>query len=277
MRERLRLLLRSPENWADLREHLGLLLPSLENRAKQSVYAKCGLVLLPGGVLATPVFYFVARSIPLTALALSAVLLGTIALFLDQSLPRVPQRAAQLLLESGLANLGALLEETGVKATAVYLPSNLTGGQPRALIPLSSNNQRPTVSQISSQRLIVEFGPHPEDIGLLVNTPGGGALSLLDEPIGDTSAELEAALAKLLVGAFDIASAVQVNRENGVVTVRVGGMRLHTDDLWVHGILGTPVASVAAAVVAEGLKAPVVVESEERTDGAVTVHLAVTQ
>jgi hypothetical protein len=252
-------------------------LPSGKTRAKQSAYANIGLALLLGGVVATPVFFFVARSVPLTALALSAVLLGTIALFLDRSLPEVPPRAARLLLESGLANLSGLLEETGVSATAVYLPSILTEGQPRALIPLSSHGQRPTVSQINSQHLIVEFGPHPDDIGLLVSTPGGGALSLLDERIGSTSAELESALTKLLVGAFDIASTVQVNQENGLVTVRVGGIRLSTGDLWVHRILGTPVASVAAAVVAEGHKASVIVESEARTKDVVTVRLAVTR
>jgi hypothetical protein len=251
-------------------------LPSQENRASQSAYANIGLGLLLGGILAAPVFFFVANSVPLSALALSAVLLGTIALFLDRSLPQVPPRVAQLLLESGLANLSSLLEETGVSAPAVYLPSTLTEGQPRALIPLSSHGQRPTVSQINSRRLIVEFGAHPDDLGLLVSTPGGSAVSLLDEHIGSTSAELESALTKLLVGAFDIASTVQVNQENGLVMVRVGGMRLSAGDLWVHRILGTTVASVAAAVVAEGRKAPVVVESEARTKDVVTVRLAVT-
>jgi hypothetical protein len=248
-----------------------------ENRSKQSAYANVGLGLLLGGVLTAPVFFFVANSVPLTALALSAVLLGTIAFFLDRSLPQIPPRTAQLLLEAGLANLSALLEETGVSAPAVYLPSILTEGQPRALIPLSSHGQPPTVSQINSQHLIVEFGPHPDDVGLLVSTPGGGALSLLDERIGSTSAELEFALTKLLVGAFDIASTVQVNQENGLVTVQVGGIRLSTSNLWVHKILGTPVASVAASVVAEGRKASVVVESEARTRDVLTVRLAVTR
>jgi hypothetical protein len=261
---------------APMSARLRLPQPSQENRVKQSAYANIGLGLLLGGVVATPVFLFVARSVPLTALALSAVLLGTIALFLDKSLPPVPPRAAQLLLESGLANLSGLLEETGVTATAVYLPSILTEGRPRALIPLSSHDQWPTVSQINSQRLIVEFGPHPDDVGLLVSTPGGGALSLLDERIGSTSAELESALTKLLVGAFDIASTVQVDQEDGLVTVRVGGIRLNTGDLWVYRILGTPVASVVAAVVAEGRKTPLVVESEARTKDVVTVRLAVT-
>ncbi len=254
-----------------------LVLSARENQAKQSAYANIGLSLLLGGVLAALVFFFLANSVPLTALALSAVLLGTIALFLDRSMPQVSLRAAQLLLESGLANLSALLEETGASAPAVYLPSILTEGQPRALIPLSPHGQLPTVTQISSQHLIVEFGPHPDDVGLLVSTPGGGALSLLDERIGSTSAELESAMTRLLVGTFDIASTVQVNQENGLVMVRVGGVRLSTGDLWVHRILGTPVASVAAAVVAEGRKTSVVVESEAWTKDVVTVRLAVAE
>lgn len=249
----------------------------LTNWARRSSYASIGLALVLGGVVAAPVFFFVAGSVALTALALSAVLLGTIALFLDRSLPPIPPRVAQLLLESGLANLSGLLEETGVSATAVYLPSTITGGQPRALIPLSPDGHRPAISQVNAQRLIVEFGPRPEDIGLLVSTPGGSAVSFLDEPLGSTSAELESAITKLLVGVLDIASTVQVDQDNGTVTVRIGGIRLSMGDLWAQRILGSPAASVAATIVAEGLKKAVVIESEAQTADAVTVKLAVTQ
>jgi hypothetical protein len=247
----------------------------MDHLGRQSAYARIGLALLLGGVLGALVFFFVANSVPLTALALSAVLLGTIAFFLDRSLPEVPPRAAQLLLESGLANLGSLLEETGVSAKALYPPSTLTGSQPRALIPLTSDGQRPTVSHVSAHRLIVEFGPRPEDLGLLVSTPGSSAFSFLDEPVGSASSELETALTKLLVGVFDIARTVQVSQENGIVQVRVVGIRLNSGDQWAHRILGTPVASVAATVVAEGLKAPVVVESEARTGDTLNVRLEV--
>jgi hypothetical protein len=216
----------------------------------------------------------VANSVPLTALALSAVLLGTIALFLDRSLPEISPRAAQMLLESGLANLASLLEEMGVSAKALYLPSTLGGTPPRALIPLGPDGQH-TISKIGAQRLIVEFGPRPEDLGLLVSTPGSSAMSFLDEPVGSSSSELETALARLLVGVFDIASSVQVSQENGTVRIRMSGIRLDSGDLWVHRILGTPVASVAATVVAEGLKAPITVEAEVRTGDTLTVRLEV--
>ncbi len=242
---------------------------------RHSAYARLGLALLVGGMVATPVFFFVANSVALTALALSAVLLGTIALFLDRSLPQIPPRAAQVLLESGLANLAGLIEETGVSAKALYLPSTLGGTPPRALIPLGPDGQQHTISKISAQRLIVEFGPNPEDLGLLVSTPGSSALPFLDEPVGSSSSELETALARLLVGVFDIASSVQVSQENGTVRVRISGIRLESTDLWVHRILGTPVASVAATVVAEGLKHPITVEAEERSGDTLTVRLEV--
>jgi hypothetical protein len=248
---------------------------AMDRLKRQSAYARSGLALLLGGALAATVFFFVANSVPLTALALSAVLLGTIALFLDRSLPEVPPRAAQLLLESGLTNLGSLLEEAGVSAKAWYLPSTLTGSQPRALIPLTASGQRPAISQLSTQRLIVEFGPRPEDLGLLVSTPGSSAVSFLDEPVGAKSPELESALTRLLVGVFDIARSVQVSQENGIVQVRVGGIRLYSGDLWVHRILGTPVASVTATVIAEGLKTPVIIESEVRTGETLDVRLGV--
>jgi len=240
-----------------------------------SAYRKVGFVLLAAGVLAAPIFYFVARSIPLTSLGLSAVLLGTIALLLNRSLPEIPPRAAQVLLESGLENLGGLVEELGVAAKALYLPSALTDGRPRALIPLNSDSAHTTISHVVGRRLIVEYGPRPEDVGLLVSTPGTSALSFLDEPVGSTSSELEGVLTKLLVGIFDAASAVQVSMEDGVVHTRISGIRLVTGDLWIHGVLGSPIASVAAAVVAEGIKAPVVVAAEERSGDHLSVRLEV--
>ncbi len=241
-----------------------------------SAYRKVGFVLLAAGVLAAPIFYFVARSIPLTSLGLSAVLLGTIALLLNRSLPEIPPRAAQVLLESGLENLGGLVEELGVAAKALYLPSALTDGRPRALIPLNSDSAHTTISHVVGRRLIVEYGPRPEDVGLLVSTPGTSALSFLDEPVGSTSSELEGVLTKLLVGIFDAASAVQVSMEDGVVHARISGIRPATGDLlWIHGVLGSPIASVAAAVVAEGVKAPVVVAAEERSGDHLSVRLEV--
>ncbi len=240
-----------------------------------SAYTRVGAVLLIAGIVATPVFYVVAGSVPLTALALSAILLGGIALLLDRSLPAVPPQAAALLLEAGLDNLSSLLEELGVDAKAIYLPASLAGGKPRALIPLHSNAVRPEITRALPQRLLVEFGPNPDDVGLLVATPGTTARRFLEGSPGSTSAELEAALARVLIGALDLATSVQVAQETGTVAVNIAGIRLADQDVWVYRSLGTPIASIVAALVAEGISAPVTIRSEEHAADRATVLLEV--
>ncbi len=64
-----------------------------------SACARVGTALLIAVVVAAPFFNVVAGSIPLTALALSAILLGGIALLLARSLPAVVPQAAELLPE----------------------------------------------------------------------------------------------------------------------------------------------------------------------------------
>jgi hypothetical protein len=231
--------------------------------------------LLVAGAISAPVFYFVAESIPLTALALSAVLLGVIALLLGRSLPQLPPRAAQVLLETGLDNLAGLLEELGLEGKAVYLPSKLAAGRARALIPLNSNSGGPEVTREIADRLIVDYGPKPEDLGVLVTTPGTAAAGLLDSSAGGSSAELEAALSKILVGYLDVATSVQIAQEPGRVTASLGGVRFEHRDSRTSRALGTPLASIVATIVSEGLDRPITIESEERAGDRMIVRLEV--
>lgn len=242
---------------------------------RPTVYTRLGATLLLAGAIAAPIFSFVAGSIPLTALALASVLLGAISLFLAGSLPAVPPQAAELLLHAGLENVARLLEEIGSDAKAIYLPSRLSGGKPRALIPLHANAAQPKVSRPLLDRLIVDFGPHAEDMGILVTTPGTAVVELLETRPGATSSALEAALARVLIGMLDLATAVQVSQEDGSVTVTMTGVRLTYPDLWIYQALGTPLASLAATLVAEGLDTPVTIRSEARREGRATVLLDV--
>jgi hypothetical protein len=238
-------------------------------------YARLGAALVAGGALCAPFFYFVAASPALTALALSAVLLGVIALLLEKSLPQVPPQAAQLLLKAGLDNLAGLLEELGVRTKALYLPSRLTSGKPMALIPLGSHPPSPDALRPLPGRMLVETGPGPDEVGLLVSTPGTTVSPLLEGSPGSSSSELEAALARVLVGGLDLAQGVLVSQEDGRVTVEAERVRLEWEDLWVYQVIGSPVASVAAAVVADGLDRPVRILDEHRTDRSLVVHLQV--
>lgn len=240
-----------------------------------SVYTRIGAAFLLAGGLAAPVFYVVAQSVPLTALALAVILLGVISLLLARSLPSVPPQAAELLLHAGLENVARLLEEIGLDSKAIYLPARLSGGKPRALLPLQSNPVQPEISRPLLNRLIADFGPRPEDIGILVTTPGTGVMELLETRPGATSSELEAGLARVLIGMLDLATAVQVSQQDGSVTVTMTGVRLASPDLWIYQALGTPLASLAATLVAEGLGKPVTIRSEAHSAGRATILLDV--
>lgn len=240
-----------------------------------SSYTRIGAALLLAGALSAPVFYFVAGSIPLTALALSAMLLGLIAVLLSRSLPTLPPRAAEVLLDAGLENLAGLLEELGVDSRAVYLPAQTSGGKPRALIPLHQDSHQLQLSRQLPARMIVEFGPAPEDVGILISTPGTTVAEFLETPPGPGSADLEAALARLLIGTLDVAASVQVTRDNDEVVVRAAGVRLDHQDSRASRVLGSPVASVAATVVAEGTGRPVIVLNEELAGRTLVVRLEI--
>jgi len=242
-----------------------------------SAYWRIGVTLLVAGAISAPVFYFVAESIPLTALGLSAVLLGVIALLLARSLPQLPPRAAQVLLETGLDNLAGLLEELGLEGKAVYLPSKLAAGRARALIPLHPNSGGPQVTREVADRLIVDYGPGAQDVGVLVTTPGTAAAGLLDSSPGAGSAELEAALSRILVGYLDVATSVQVAQEPGRVTASLGGVRFEHRDSRTHRSLGTPLASIVATIVSEGLERPITIGSEERVGDRIIVRLEVSR
>lgn len=238
-------------------------------------YARLGAALIAGGAVSAPVFYFIAASPALTALAFSTVLLGVIALLLEKSLPQVPPQAAQLLLRAGLDNLAGLLEELGARSKALYLPSRLTSGKPMALIPLGAHLPPSGALPPLPSRMLVETGPGADEVGLLVSTPGTTVRPLLEGSVGASSSELETALARVLVGALDLARGVAVSQEDGRVTVEAESVRLEWEDLWIYDVIGSPVASVVAAVVADGLDRPVRILDEHRTDRTLVVHLEV--
>lgn len=233
-------------------------------------YARVGVALVVGGAAFTFLAGVLARSEPLVGLGIAAVFVGVVTILLGYSVPALSPEASALLLQTGLENLSMLVEEIGLEAPGIYLPSRLTGGRPRALIPLRAV-ARPFRVPTLLQRLIVSYGPEPHDVGLLVTTAGAAAMRFLGSSAGGSSENLEAALAGVLVGALDLGTAVRVRREDGRVVVVVASPRLDERDLWVARSLGSPLASIVATVVAEGLDRPVTVAAEDHRDGEVAI------
>jgi len=172
-------------------------------------YNELGIGLLLAGTGLVPTAYLLLHSIPLIALGISLVVLGAICLALGRSRPTISPEVSKLLMETGMENLNSLLEELCLKSKGMYLPSSITGGKPRAIIPLHSNPRFPEVNEPLGQRLIVSCGQSPEDIGIMVTTPGSNIVNMLE-------------------------------------------------------MLGSPVASVVASLLAEATNKPVLVKNEEQ-------------
>ncbi len=225
-------------------------------------YLLLGSGLALAGVAFAPTSYLLLRSIPLTALGISLVILGIVCLALGRTLPRISE-VSMILLETGLENLSALLEEMGLRTKGIYLPSSLTRGRPQALIPLHSNPSLPQIGKALPRRLIVRFGSHPEELGLLVTTPGSATVEMLEAKPGPTSGEIDAALTSVLVGVLDIAEGIEIHLSDKKASVGVSRPHLEYRKTWLYDSLGSPLASIVASVVAEALDKPIVVVREQ--------------
>lgn len=234
-------------------------------RVAESIYTRLGMALVLGGTGLSLVSFLLLHSIPLTALGISLLVLGAVCLVMGRASPYISPEASSLLLKAGYKNIAAIVEELGLRAKAVYLPSSLCGGEPQALIPLHSNPSLPSISSSLPQRMIVRFGSRPEDMGLLVTTPGSAAVKLLEKRAEDNPEDLENTLASLLAGTLELVDKVKVRAVERGFQIEMTNPRLEYKDMpfYVYDFLGSPLASIVAAVVAESTGKPVGISSEE--------------
>lgn len=225
-------------------------------------YIRLGVVLAVSGAITAPVFYFIVGSVPLTALSLSAVILGLVSAMLGNARPDISPEASRMMLETGMENIAALLEELGLTTRAVYLPSAHDGDRPKALIPLKDDDKLPEINRAVPKRLIARYGPNLENMGLMVITPGAVSLDGVSLIRGGGPEQLENALNQILVGQTDLVDSVSLHvLENGLL-VDVSGPKLKYENVWYYRCLGSPLASIAAAVSAQAMAKPVRVKSE---------------
>jgi len=225
------------------------------------------------GVWLVPVAHFLLESTPVTALGLSLIILGTVCLVLGRTRPRISPEVSTLLLETSLENISAIIEELGLTSKGIYLPSSKAQGQSQALIPLHSASSLSGIGRSLPKRLIVKYGPNPEDIGLLVTTPGSATTRMLESVPEFIATELEDALTSILDGMLDMADGVRVSMNGGAITVEVINPRVEYKNIRFYECLGSPVASIAASLAAEASGKPVVVEKETPGKGKSVIEL----
>lgn len=201
------------------------------------------------------------------------MIIGAVSYAISRGQPKIPPEASAILLQSGVENISAVVEELGLKSKAIYLPSSMTGDKPKALIPLDSNVE--FGSKILPKRFIVKYGLKPQDVGLLIITPGSAVGRLVAAKPDCSAGDLEAAISQVISGTVNLVDGVRVTMDAEKVLVELINPRLEANNMWIYESLGTPIASLAASVVAQVLDKPVLVESESSSKGKCLVELKV--
>ena len=237
-------------------------------------YQVLGIVLAIVGAILAPVFYFIVGSPPLTATAISAVILGFTCIAIANARPYLSPEAAQMLLKTGMENTIALLEELGIQNKATYLPAT-ADSLSRAIVPLGDSGDKSIIPEKLPKRLIVRYGPGAADMAIAVTTPGNVSVGLLENKPGPAADEIETALNYLLTGVLDIAHNVSVQVTATTAEVRISGAKMTYENTWHDRCLGSPIASITAAVVAEAIQKPVRITEETYQKNEGTVKLAI--
>jgi len=185
----------------------------------KSTYSTLATSLALTGVLLSVVAYLILSSTPLTALGLSAILIGAVSFAIARGQPKISPEASAILLQSGVENISAVVEELGLKSKAVYLPSSMTGDKPKALIPLDSNIE--FADKVLPKRFIVKYGSKPQDVGLLVITPGSAVGGLVESKSDCSAGDLESAISQVLLSTVNLADGARVTMDAEKVLLRL--------------------------------------------------------
>lgn len=226
-------------------------------------YRILGTILAFVGAILSPVFYFIVGSTPLTSVSLSMVILGLTSFVISNARPYLSPDAARILLKTGIENTTALLEELGLNNKAIYFPQN--GTNPSKALIIFSNQEILNLKKFEQnipKRLIFRFGPSTEETAIIIVTPGNMSLALLESKLGPTADEIQNALTYILCGVLDIARAVAVDVLDTKVKIVVKGPTLHYENNRYCHSLGSPIASIVAAISSEALGKPVQIEEE---------------
>ena len=229
---------------------------------------------LAGAVFAS-LAYFILNSVPLTAMGISAIIIGFTCIALANTRPGISPEACEMILKTGMENTAALLEELGLRNKAIYLPSTMRDGHPQALIPLVTNGDIQRLKKKIPGRLIVRYGASPDDMAIAVTTPGRINIDMLETRPGPTAEEIKAAATYILTGLLDLANSVTVALSDTQVKAEVKGSRLPYEDVWYYRCLGSPIASIVAAISSEALDKPVRVKEENYHRGKSSIILEV--
>ena len=242
---------------------------------KNNPYRLLGTGLIITGAIFAPVAYFVINSVPITAIALSSLMIGFTSFVLATARPQISQEASRMMFETGMENIGTFFEDLGLNNKAIYLPSTMRTGNAQVLIPLSGNIDVQKIKEKIPGKLIVRFGNNPDDMAIAVTAPGGVGLNNLEVNPGPTSSEIEQTLNYVLTGLLDMAKSVSVHRSEKQLYIEITGPKLHYENVWYYRYMGSPIASIVATIASDGLEKPIRIIKESYQKGVSTIQLEV--
>jgi hypothetical protein len=212
------------------------------------------------------VFYFILGLVPLAATGISAIMIGFACINIARTRPDIAGEYSELLLKTGMETTEELLEELGLRNKAIYVPSSISGGKPKALIPLEPDKVIHLSGGKLTGMLLVGYGDNPDDKAIAVNTLGSKIIDMLETEPGQTSGDIEAAISYILTGVLDVASSVTVYITGNEVIAEIGGLRINYEENRYFRCLGSPIASIIAAISGEALRKPVRIKEESYRD-----------
>jgi hypothetical protein len=222
-----------------------------------NVYYFLGIPLaIVGGCLA-PLSYYFLESIPLTATGISILILGLTVISLAEAEPKAASEACRTLIDTAMKHNAPALKKLDTKNKAIYLPRKMTNGYSHAIIPLDGQNNFHELLTASSSHRIPENSPHLEEGALVLTTTGNISLGLLNRKPGNSTMEIRLAMQHILVEVLDMATGASVDLQDSRLNIEVTGARVMDKDPVINQCLGSPIASIAAAISSEALEKPV--------------------
>jgi hypothetical protein len=112
-------------------------------------------------------------------------------------------------------------------------------------------------------------------MAIAVTTPGNVSIELLESKPGPTAEEMETAMNYLLTGVLDIAHNVSVQIIDSKVEVKINAPKMSYENIWYYKCLGSPIASIIAAVAAEALNKPLRIAEEQyqKNEGVIILEI----
>ncbi len=124
-------------------------------------------------------------------------------------------------------------------------------------------------------RFIVRYGQNPEDRAISVTTPGSINIDRFETIPGPIADEIETAINYILSELLDIADSASVILVDDKVYVAVSSPKLVFEDTWYYQCMGSPIASIIAAISSEAFGRPIRISEENLEKKLSTITLEV--